>query len=81
MNKLEPTIIKRKYWDNELQRFLFEYIYLEDIPVEYRNEFQKWLRGQTCPVAEDPDKTAVYWYDWIRWYKFKTGRSWYLGFD
>lgn len=81
MNKLEPTIIKRRYWDNDLQKFLFTYIYLDDIPDEYQDEFQKWLRGQTCPVGEDPERTAVYWYDWIRWYKFKTGKARYLVFD
>jgi hypothetical protein len=81
MNKLEPKIIHRKYWHNDLQRFLFDYIYIDDIPDEYRADFQKWLRGQTCPITEDPERTAVYWYDWIRWYHFKTGKARYLIFD
>ena len=81
MNKLEPKKVRRRYWDNDLQRFLFEYIYLDDIPDEYRDRFQKWLRGQTCPIAEDPERTAVYWYDWIRWYHFQIGKARYLMFD
>lgn len=81
MNKLEPTIVKRRYWDNHLQRTLFTYIYLDDIPAEYRDDFQKWLRGQTCPIAEVADRTAVYWYDWIRWYQFKIGKARFMAFD
>jgi hypothetical protein len=82
MNKLEPKIIKRKYWDQEQQRFLFSYIFFEDIPDEYKDEFRKWLGGQTCPVIEGCEtQTAIYWYDWIRWYRFKTGKARYLIFD
>jgi hypothetical protein len=36
MNKLEPKKVRRRYWDNARQRFIFEYIYLDDIPAEYR---------------------------------------------
>jgi hypothetical protein len=59
---------------------LFEYIFSDDIPVEYEVEFNHWMRGQTCPVT-DEGRFAIYAYDYERWVRWKTGKTDILIFD
>lgn len=83
INKLTAKQIKRTLLVDGVAQF--NYILIEDIPLEYKKEFGEWLYGQTCPVVYDQatgkDKMAVYWHDWIRWYKFKVGKAKFLVFD
>ena len=44
------------------------YVKDSDIPKEYRDEFGKWMRGQTCPVIEGEDWCSYSW-DFERWVK------------
>ena len=70
---------KYKYIDKD-GKTLFEYIFIEDVPEEYAEEFRHWMRGQTCPVV-DEGRMALYSYDYERWVRWKTGKTNILIFD
>ena len=48
----------------------FTYIDVNDISKRYREEFDKWMTGQTVPKVEGCDN-PVYSWDWDRWYSYK----------
>ena len=83
-NKLTPRKVKRTFYTEDGKAY-FDYILTEDVPSQYRDEFFKWLYGQTIPVvfnqATGKEETAAYWHDWERWYKYKTGKAKFLVFD
>ena len=49
---------------------IFTYIDSDTISNRYREEFNKWMTGQTVPVIENC-KNPVYAWDWERWYNYK----------
>ena len=83
MNKLDPKKVRHRLYDQDEGYLIFEFIFVEDIPERYVDEFTTWMRGQTCPVIEvdGESKMAVYWHDWIRWYQYKTGKAKFLIWD
>lgn len=52
----------------------FEYVFTDDIPEEYKEEFFDWMFGQTMPVVDNA-RNAVYAYDYERWVRWKTGKT------
>ena len=50
----------------------FTYVLGREIPASVRDEFWKWMRGQTCPVVENDD--AAYTHDWYRFLNAKQGK-------
>lgn len=43
---------------------------LRDLPEEYREPFNEWLRGQTRPILDgedDEDQDAFYAHDFMTW--------------
>lgn len=68
MEKIGGVDVRRYYMDDG--DFL-EFVNFDEIPEEYREEFSKWMYGQTMPVIEGY-RHAVYSWDWERWYLLKT---------
>ena len=50
------------------------YIRFSEVPEEYKEEFNKWMYGQTMPIipGEEGGVDGVYPWDWERWYEMKT---------
>ena len=51
----------------------FTYVKMNEIPKEFREEFDYWMRGQTVPIIENIENMGdvVYSWDWKRWYNMK----------
>jgi hypothetical protein len=47
------------------------FIDYNEVQEEFKEEFNKWLYGQTMPIIPDVD-VAIYSWDWERWYNLKT---------
>lgn len=57
-----------------------DYILISELPEEQREPFDKWMRGQTCPVIEGVDTNdAVYPWDYQRWKDHRAG--YFVPFD
>ena len=48
----------------------FTYILFDEIPEKHKEEFVKWMYGQTC--SEVNNELVIYAWDWERWYDLKT---------
>lgn len=53
----------------------FDYIRFSEVPEEVREEFDRWMRGQTQPIlpGEEPGNLAYAW-DWERFKTVKAGK-------
>lgn len=49
----------------------FDVVEFDKVPEEYKEEFGKWMYGQTMPVVEGY-RSAIYAWDWERWFNMKT---------
>ena len=70
MDKIGNTKVKRYYYDEDGDEFI-SYVDENDIPEKYKEEFGKWMYGQTVPMVPGI-KFAVYSWDYERWYNLKT---------
>lgn len=51
----------------------FDYIRFSEVPEEVREEFGRWMFGQTCPALPNEERhNLVYAWDWER---FKAARA------
>ena len=68
MKEREPTAITPKIYYTEE----FSYIIIDEVPVELKAEFSKFMNGQTMPYIEGVN--AVYSWDYINFLNKLLGR-------
>jgi hypothetical protein len=59
------------YDTEETKQGFLTFIDFNEIQTKYKEEFDKWLYGQTMPVIPNV-RGAIYSWDWERWYNLKT---------
>jgi len=57
---------------NENKQSFITFVDFNEVPENYKEDFSKWLYGQTMPMIPGLERNAVYSWDWERYYKMKT---------